>query len=99
MPTCAGLLQDALAPEVTSANTLTASGLAALFAEVWFPSLAPGFGAAGNFACKFTFKIKFAACSFTYIDVTDVIFGPMRMSLVLSCALVKFDNSTDITVL
>lgn len=47
----AGLLQDALAPEVTAANTLTASGLAALFAEVWFPTLTSGFGAAGK-ACN-----------------------------------------------
>ena len=44
----AELLQEALAASDNSAtNGLTVSGLAALFAEAWFPSLTPGYGAAG----------------------------------------------------
>ena len=31
----------------SAANTLTSAGLAALFAESWFPSATPGYGAAG----------------------------------------------------
>ncbi len=43
----AELLQEALAQGNSAANGLTTSGLAALFAEAWFPSLTPGYGAAG----------------------------------------------------
>ena len=42
------LLRDALRPENRSANGLTNSSVAALLAELWFPPLAPGFGAAGQ---------------------------------------------------
>lgn len=44
----AELLQEALAPDNATVNGLTASGMAALFAEAWFPSLTPGYGAAGQ---------------------------------------------------
>ena len=44
----AELLQEALLAENAAGNGLTASGLAALFAEAWFPSLTPGYGAAGQ---------------------------------------------------
>ena len=45
--TAAELLQEALAQDNAAVNGLTTSGLAALFAEAWFPSLTPGYGAAG----------------------------------------------------
>ena len=44
----AELLQEALSTNIAAANGLTSSGLAALFAEAWFPSLTPGYGAAGQ---------------------------------------------------
>lgn len=44
----AELLQEALSLDNAAVNGLTASGLAALFAEAWFPSLTPGYGAAGQ---------------------------------------------------
>ena len=44
----AELLQEALSTDNAAANGLTSSGLAALFAEAWFPSLTPGYGAAGQ---------------------------------------------------
>ncbi|KAK9821522.1 hypothetical protein WJX74_007052 [Apatococcus lobatus] len=42
------LLRDALRQEIRSANGLTTSSVAALLAELWFPPLPPGFGAAGQ---------------------------------------------------
>ncbi|DBA87288.1 hypothetical protein WJX77_005794 [Trebouxia sp. C0004] len=42
------LLQEALAQDNSAANGLTLAGLAALFAESWFPGLTPGYGAAGQ---------------------------------------------------
>ncbi|KAL0027397.1 hypothetical protein WJX79_008379 [Trebouxia sp. C0005] len=42
------LLQEALAQDNSAANGLTSAGLAALFAESWFPGLTPGYGAAGQ---------------------------------------------------
>ncbi len=44
----AELLQEALAQDNSAANGLTSAGLAALFAESWFPGLTPGYGAAGQ---------------------------------------------------
>ena len=44
----AELLQEALAQDNSAANGLTSAGLAALFAESWFPGLTPGYGAAGH---------------------------------------------------
>lgn len=49
--TAAELLQEALSTDIAAANGLTSSGLAALFAEAWFPSLTPGYGAAGQCCC------------------------------------------------
>lgn len=43
----AELLQEALGQDNSAANGLTSAGLAALFAESWFPGLTPGYGAAG----------------------------------------------------
>lgn len=42
------LLQEVLSEDNSAANTLTSAGLAALFAESWFPSATPGYGAAGQ---------------------------------------------------
>ncbi len=44
----AELLQEALAQDNSADNGLTSAGLAALFAESWFPGLTPGYGAAGH---------------------------------------------------
>ncbi len=44
----AELLQEALGQDNSAANGLTSAGLAALFAESWFPGLTPGYGAAGQ---------------------------------------------------
>lgn len=42
------LLRDALQPLNRATNGLTTSSVAALLAELWFPPLPPGFGAAGD---------------------------------------------------
>ncbi len=44
----AELLQEALTQDNSAANGLTSAGLAALFAESWFPGLTPGYGAGGH---------------------------------------------------
>ena len=62
-PGVAELLQEALSSENSAANGLTASGLAALFAEAWFPSLTPGYGAAGQLLQRFITCIP-AGCRF-----------------------------------
>ena len=43
------LLRDALHADTRAANGLTPSSVAALLAELWFPPLPLGFGAAGQF--------------------------------------------------